>query len=197
MIKKIALAILVIASISFPNILINSVFGPRVETKDFSSGVYFSKEFMYMPSKRGLEYILEGSFLDRKVSLPNADCQVAEYALLRSQIFFKALFAESKKRRHRILAGIYLGGFVYFTNYKKELESEGLIAHDPSKKEYKLVGEMDLFHFINAFIQNVDSNEQTQDKTDLSATMSKADIHYELLRIKNSVDTLIGGLNDK
>lgn len=95
---------------------------------------------------------------------------------------------------NELLHSLVLQGHKLPLNLHPPLQAE---YYSKSKKEYKAVGEMDLFHFINAFIQNVDSNEQTQDKTDLSATMSKADIHYELLRIKNSVDTLIGGLNDK
>ena len=95
---------------------------------------------------------------------------------------------------NELLHSLVLQGHKIPENLHPPLQAE---YYSKSKKEYKAVGEMDLYHFINAFIQNVDSNEQTQDKTDLSATMSKADIHYELLRIKNSVDTLIGGLNDK
>jgi len=98
-----------------------------------------------------------------------------------------------KMTLNELLHSLVLQGHKIPENLHPPLQAE---YYSKSKKEYKSVGEMDLFHFINAFIQNVDSNEQTQDKTDLSATMSKADIHYELLRIKNSVDTLIGGLND-
>jgi len=98
-----------------------------------------------------------------------------------------------KMTLNELLHSLVLQGHKIPENLHPPLQAE---YYSKSKKEYKAVGEMDLYHFINAFIQNVDSNEQTQDKTDLSATMSKADIHYELLRIKNSVDTLIGGLND-
>mgnify|MGYP003150897356 FL=1 len=95
---------------------------------------------------------------------------------------------------NELLHSLVLQGHKIPENLHPPLEAE---YYSKSKKEYKPVGEMELYHFINAFIQNVDSNEQTQDKTDLSATMSKADIHYELLKIKSSVETLIGGLNDK
>ena len=66
-----------------------------------------------------------------------------------------------------------------------------------SKKEYKTVGEMDLFHLLFAFIKGVDSDVKTQENTDRALTINKADIRWHLRNAQTCLNNIEGVLDDK
>jgi len=66
-----------------------------------------------------------------------------------------------------------------------------------SKKEYKTVGEMDLFHMLFAFIKGVDSDVKTQENTDRALTINKADIRWHLRNAQTCLNNIEGVLDDK
>ena len=65
------------------------------------------------------------------------------------------------------------------------------------KKEYKTVGEMDLFHMLFAFIKGVDSDVKTQENTDRALTINKADIRWHLRNAQTCLNNIEGVLDDK
>ena len=62
-----------------------------------------------------------------------------------------------------LLHSLVLQGHKIPTKLVPPIEAE---YYSNSKKEYKTVGEMDLFHLLFAFIKGVDSDVKTQENTD-------------------------------
>jgi|TARA_A100000172_G_scaffold39685_1_gene24173 hypothetical protein len=93
-----------------------------------------------------------------------------------------------------LLHSLVLQGHKIPTKLIPPIEAE---YYSNSKKEYKTVGEMDLFHMLFAFIKGVDSDVKTQENTDRALTINKADIRWHLRNAQTCLNNIEGVLDDK
>lgn len=93
-----------------------------------------------------------------------------------------------------LLHSLVLQGHKIPTKLIPPIEAE---YYSNSKKEYKTVGEMDLFHMLFAFIKGVDSDVKTQENTDIALTINKADIRWHLRNAQTCLNNIEGVLDDK
>jgi len=93
-----------------------------------------------------------------------------------------------------LLHSLVLQGHKIPTKLIPPIEAE---YYSNSKKEYKTVGEMDLFHMLFAFIKGVDSDVKTQENTDKALTINKADIRWHLRNAQTCLNNIEGVLDDK
>lgn len=93
-----------------------------------------------------------------------------------------------------LLHSLVLQGHKIPTKLIPPIEAE---YYSNSKKEYKTVGEMDLFHLLFAFIKGVDSDVKTQENTDRALTINKADIRWHLRNAQTCLNNIEGVLDDK
>jgi len=93
-----------------------------------------------------------------------------------------------------LLHSLVLQGHKIPTKLVPPIEAE---YYSNSKKEYKTVGEMDLFHMLFAFIKGVDSDVKTQENTDRALTINKADIRWHLRNAQTCLNNIEGVLDDK
>jgi len=93
-----------------------------------------------------------------------------------------------------LLHSLVLQGHKIPTKLVPPIEAE---YYSNSKKEYKTVGEMDLFHMLFAFIKGVDSDVKTQENTDKALTINKADIRWHLRNAQTCLNNIEGVLDDK
>ena len=93
-----------------------------------------------------------------------------------------------------LLHSLVLQGHKIPTKLIPPIEAE---YYSNSKKEYKTVGEMDLFHMLFAFIKGVDSDVKTQEITDRALTINKADIRWHLRNAQTCLNNIEGVLDDK
>jgi hypothetical protein len=93
-----------------------------------------------------------------------------------------------------LLHSLVLQGHKIPTKLVPPIEAE---YYSNSKKEYKTVGEMDLFHLLFAFIKGVDSDVKTQENTDRALTINKADIRWHLRNAQTCLNNIEGVLDDK
>lgn len=93
-----------------------------------------------------------------------------------------------------LLHSLVLQGHKIPTKLIPPIEAE---YYSNSKKEYKTVGEMDLFHMLFAFIKGVDSDVKTQENTDRALTINKADIRWHVRSAYTALNNIEGVLDDK